>query len=122
MVTFRLLEQSDEKLVYRYFPLGKAEHGFGLIEVDRVAGKIDLKELAPDDQITQHTVEEQLRIRNAIVNMRRTEQLPELTEEEFPIPTEVKYSTVFADHAIQKIVQSYNQGTILEEGQAVWEQ
>lgn len=122
MVTFRLIEKSDEKLVYRYFPLGKAEHGFGIIEVDRVAGKIDVKELAPDDQITRHPVEEQQKIRDAIVNMRRIEQLPELTEEEFPIPTEDKFSTVFADHAVQKIVQAYNKGEILEEGQAVWEQ
>ena len=122
MVTFRLIEKSDEKLVYRYFPLGKAEHGFGIIEVDRVADKIDVKELAPDDQITRHPVEEQQKIRDAIVNMRRIEQLPELTEEEFPIPTEDKFSTVFADHAVQKIVQAYNKGEILEEGQAVWEQ
>lgn len=122
MVTFRLIEKSDEKLVYRYFPLGKAEHGFGIIEVDRVAGKIDVKELAPDDQITRHPIEEQQKIRDAIVNMRRIEQLPELTEEEFPIPTEDKFSTVFADHAVQKIVQAYNKGEILEEGQAVWEQ
>lgn len=121
MVTFRLIERSDEKLVYRYFPLGKAEHGFGIIEVDRIAGRIDVKELAPDDMLRKHTVEEQLRIRNAIVNMRRTEQLPELTEEEFPIPTEDKISTIFADHAIQKIVEAYNRGDILEEGQAVWE-
>lgn len=122
MVTFRLIEKSDEKLVYRYFPLGKAEHGFGVIEVDRIAGRIDVKELAPDDQIARHSVEEQQKIRNAIVNMRKIEQLPELTEEEFPIPTVEKYSTVFADHAVQKIVQAYNQGQILEEGQAVWEQ
>ncbi|MCF0137134.1 MAG: hypothetical protein HUJ66_02085 [Oscillospiraceae bacterium] len=121
MVTFRLMEKNDETVVYRYFPNGKAEHGFGLIVIDRLAGKIDVTELAPDDMLRRHTVEDQLRIREAIVNMRRTEQLPELTEEEFPIPTQDRISTVFADHAIQKIVEAYNQGQILEEGQAIWE-
>jgi len=121
MVTFRLIDKNDETITYRYFPNGKAEHGFGLIVIDRMAGRIDVTELAPDDMLRKHTVEDQLRIRNAIVNMRKTEQLPELTEEEFPIPTEDKISTIFADHAIQKIVEAYNQGNILEEGQAIWE-
>ena len=121
MVTFRLMEKNDETVVYRYFTNGKAEHGFGLIVIDRLAGKIDVTELAPDDMLRRHTVEDQLRIREAIVNMRRTEQLPELTEEEFPIPTQDRISTVFADHAIQKIVDAYKQGQILEEGQAIWE-
>lgn len=121
MVTFRLMEKNDETITYRYFPNGKPEHGYGVIVIDRIAGKIDLKELAPDDMMAKHSVEEQMKIRQAIVNMRKIEQLPELTEQEFPIPTEEKISTVFADHAIQKIVQAYNQGQILEEGQAIWE-
>ncbi len=125
MVTFRLMEKSDEKLVYRYFPLGKAEHGYGIIEVDRIAGRIDVKQLAPDDKISRHHIDERKQIRDAIARMRMTEQLPELTpeeEEQLVGAAEYKYSTVFADHAVQKIVEAYNKGEIIENGQAVWEQ
>lgn len=52
--------------------------------------------------------------------MRNIEQIPELTDEEWPEATEDKISTVFADHAIQKIVEAYNNGEVLEEGVETW--
>ena len=53
--------------------------------------------------------------------MRNIEQIPELTDEEWPEATEDKISTVFADHAIQKIIEAYNNGEVLEEGIETWE-
>ena len=121
MVTFRLKEQDDNQLTYWYFPQGKEANGHGIIIIDRVAGKVDVTQLAPDDRLRRHTLEEQLKLRKATENTRKIEQLPELTEEEWPIPTADKISTIFADHAIRKIVEAYNQGQILEEGIEVWQ-
>ncbi len=121
MVTFKLKEQDDNHLTYWYFPNGKEANGHGTIIIDRVAGKVDVTQLAPDDKLRRHTLEEQLKLRKATENMRKIEQLPELTEEEWPIPTADKISTIFADHAIRKIVDAYNQGQILEEGAETWQ-
>lgn len=120
MVTFRLKEESDRQLVYWYFPHGKEENGHGTIVIDRALGKLDVTELAPDDRLVRHTVENQNRWRNAVNQMRNIEQIPELTDEEWPEATEDKISTVFADHAIQKIVEAYNNGEVLEEGVETW--
>lgn len=108
MVTFKLKEESEQQLVYWYFPHGKEENGHGTIVIDRTLGKLDVTELAPDDRLVRHTVENQNRWRNAVNQMRNIEQIPELTDEEWPEATEDKISTVFADHAIQKIVEAYN--------------
>ena len=121
MVTFKLKEESDQQLVYWYFPHGKEENGHGTIVIDRVLGKLDVTELAPDDRLVRHTVENQNRWRKAVNQMRNIEQIPELTDEEWPVATEDKISTVFADHAIQKIIEAYNNGEVLEEGIETWE-
>ena len=112
MVTFKLKEENDRQLVYWYFPHGNEENGHGTIVIDRVLGKLDVTELAPDDRLVRHTVENQNRWRKAVNQMRNIEQIPELTDE--------RISTVFADHAIQKIIEAYNNGEILEEGVETW--
>lgn len=120
MVTFKLKEETQEKLVYWYFPNGNEKNGHGTIVVDRVHGKLDVPELAPDDRLVRHTVEKQNRWREAVNHMRHIEQIPELTDEEWPEATEDKITTVFADHAIEKIVEAYNSGEILQEGAESW--
>ena len=120
MVTFKLKEENEQHLVYWYFPHGREENGHGTIVIDRVLGKLDLTELAPDDRLVRHTVENQNRWRKAVNQMRSIEQIPELSDEEWPEATEDKISTVFADHAIQKIIEAYNNGEILEEGAETW--
>ena len=121
MVTFKLKEESDQQLVYWYFPHGKEQNGHGTIVIARALGKHDVTELAPDDRLVRHTVENQNRWRKDVNQMRNIEQIPELTDEEWPEATEDKISTVFADHAIQKIIEAYNNGEVLEEGIETWE-
>ncbi len=121
MVTFKLKEETDKQLVYWYFPNGNEENGHGTIVIDRVLGKLDVSELAPDDRLVRHTVENQNRWRKAVNKMRNIEQIPELTDEEWPEATEDRISTVFADHAIKKIIEAYNSGEILEEGAETWQ-
>lgn len=121
MVTFKLHEETDEKLVYYYYPNGRTDRGKGVIEIDRVAGKLDVTELAEDDRLVRHSVEDQNECRAAANRMRMIEQLPELTEEEWPTATAERVSTIFADHAIKKIIDAYNQGSILAEGEEMWQ-
>ena len=121
MVTFKLKEETDKQLVYWYFPNGNEENGHGTIVIDRVLGKLDVSELAPDDRLVRHTVENQNRWRKAVNKMRNIEPIPELTDEEWPEATEDRISTVFADHAIKKIIEAYNSGEILEEGAETWQ-
>ena len=63
MVTFRLIEETDQYLIYWYFPNGN--------------------------------------------------------EDEWPSAT-TSFTIFFADHAISKIIESYNSGEILKEGMSVW--
>ena len=51
---------------------------------------------------------------------RKEEGLPLLTEEEWPSATTALTKTFFADHAISKIIESYNSGKILKEGLSAW--
>ena len=91
MVTFKLKEENDQQLVYWYFPHGNEEND--------IRHNLSVAEARTKDNI---------------------EQIPELTDEEWPEATEDRISTVFADHAIQKIVEAYNNGEILEEGVETW--
>ena len=49
MVTFRLIEEDEQRIVYWYFPEGKEDKGHGIIIVDKIQEEIDITEVAPDD-------------------------------------------------------------------------
>ena len=49
MVTFRLIEENEQRIVYCYFPEGKEDKGNGVIIVDKVNEEIDITEVAPSD-------------------------------------------------------------------------
>lgn len=49
MVTFKLIEETDEYLIYWYYTNGNESLKPGIIIVDKINGKIDITELAEDD-------------------------------------------------------------------------
>lgn len=49
MVTFKLIEKSEGKLVYWYYPEGNEDKRPGTIIVNRLKEEIELTELAEDD-------------------------------------------------------------------------
>ncbi len=49
MVTFRLIEEDEQRNVYWYFPEGKDYKGHGIIVVDKIQEEINITEVAPDD-------------------------------------------------------------------------
>ena len=118
MVTFKLVDSDDRYFTWHYWPNGMVDAGYGTIVIDREEGRLQLTELAPMDSFIRVSVEEQLQRREAAAKMREAEQMPELTEAEWPIPTAEMTATVFADYAIRDILVGYNGGELIEEGTA----
>lgn len=58
MVTFKLIEETDEYLIYWYYTNGNESLKLGIIIVDKINGKIDITELAEDDWERDISVEE----------------------------------------------------------------
>ena len=120
MVTFRLMEETDQYLIYWYFPNGDEDEMHGIILIDKLNETVEIQKMAHDDFSHIVTVAEQNKFRNSVNDMRREEGLPLLTEEEWPSATTALTKTFFADHAISKIIESYNSGEILKEGMSAW--
>ena len=59
-------------------------------------------------------------MRDSVNEMRKEEGQPPLSEDEWPSATTEFTTTFFADHAISKIIESYNSGEILKEGMSAW--
>ena len=120
MVTFRLIEETDQYLIYWYFPNGNEDEMHGIILIDKLNKTVEIQKMARDDFSHIVTVDEQNELRNSVNDMRKEEGLPLLTEEEWPSATTEFTKTFFADHAISKIIESYNSGEILKEGMSAW--
>ena len=58
MVTFKLIEETDEYLLYWYYAEGDESLKPGIIIVDKIKGKIDITELAENDWERDISVEE----------------------------------------------------------------
>ena len=71
MVTFRLIEEDEQKIIYWYFPEGKEDKGHGVIIVDKVQEEIDITEVAPDDFERDIPAEELNELAEAINQMKR---------------------------------------------------
>ena len=41
-MTFRLIEENEQRIVYWYFPEGKEDKGHGVIVVDKIHEEIDI--------------------------------------------------------------------------------
>ena len=116
MVTFRLIEETDQYLIYWYFPNGNEDEMHGIILIDKLNETVEIQKMAHDDFSHIVTVDEQNELRNSVNDTRKEEGLPLLTEEEWPSASTAFKKTFFADHAISKIIESYNSGEILKEG------
>ena len=120
MVTFRLVEETEQYLIYWYFPDGHEDEMHGSILIDKLNETVEIQKMAHNDFSHIVTVDEQNELRNSVNDMREEEGLPLLTEEEWPSASTAFKKTFFADHAISKIIESYNSGEILKEGMSAW--
>ena len=87
MVTFRLIEETDQYLIYWYFPNGNEDEMYGIILIDKLNETVEIQKMAHDDFSHIVTVDEQNELRNSVNDMRKEEGLPLLTEEEWPSAT-----------------------------------
>ena len=85
MVTFRLIEETDQYLILLvFFQNGNEDEMHGIILIDKLNETVEIQKMAHDDFSHIVTVDEQNELRNSVNDTRKEEGLPLLTEEEWP--------------------------------------
>ena len=120
MVIFKLIEKTDDKIIYHYWPEAKTDHDYGVICIDIALNDIKVIKLAEDDWERVITKEELNEMRDRINEDRLANGEEVLTEEELPIATEEVLNVYYGNHAISKIWEAYKEGIILDEGKCCW--
>ena len=97
MVTFRLIEETDQYLTYWYFPNGNEDEMYGIILIDKLNETVEIQKMAHDDFSHIVTVDEQNEARNSVNEMRREEGLPFKEDVELGIMIETPAASLMAD-------------------------
>ena len=120
MVKFILVEETDEIAVYWYYPEGNFDKAHGVVTLFKKTGAFEITQLAPDDFSRYVPVEDVKALRDSVNNERIEQGEPELTEEEWPTPTEGFVNTFYADHVITRVRESFEKGEVIKKGYAAW--
>lgn len=116
MVTFKLIEKSEEKLVYWYYPEGNEDKRPGTIIVNRLKEEIELTELAEDDWDREIPTGEINELIESINQIKR-----ENGETDFlSLVTEPEHDIWYGNHAIREIMKYLREGEIPEKGMQMW--
>ena len=116
MVTFRLIEEDEQRIVFWYFPEGKEDNGHGVIIFDKVREEIDITEVAPDDIERDISAEELNELAEAINQMQREAGGIDFVE----MTTESEHSIYYGDHAASEILKHLRNGEVPKKGKQVW--
>ncbi len=116
MVTFKLIEKTEDKLVYWYYPEGQEDKRPGVIIVDFKTEEIMITELAEEDWERDIPVEELNIIIESINQMKRERGETDFIEK----AAEPEHSIYYGDHAVREIKKYLNYGTIPEKGMQAW--
>ena len=76
MVTFRLVEETEQYLIYWYFPDGHEDEMHGIILIDKLNETVEIQKMAHNDFSHIVTVAEQNELRDSVNDIRREEGLP----------------------------------------------
>lgn len=120
MVTFNLLYKAEKEIRYEYFPEGDKNSAAGIIGINVDEERIFVVQAAERDSLRRIPASNLNEMREHINEMRRENGEAQLTEEELPIATEDEVFYYYADHAISKIAEAYDGGTVLEQGTVAW--
>lgn len=120
MVKFRLKEKNNNKYTYEYFPEGDLKKETGIIIVDTVAESVWIEKVAEKDFECYTTAEELNDMRDSINKMRAEDGEPPLTEEELPTATKNEKWFYYADKAINRLCDLFNNGEEPTEGFVAW--
>lgn len=116
MVTFRLVEETDERLVFWYYPEGHEDKRPGIIVVDRIKEEIDVTELAEEDWERDIPPEELNELAEAINQMKRERGATDFVE----LVTEPEHSIYYGDHAVREIAKHLREGKVPKKGRQAW--
>ena len=116
MVTFCLTDESEQKIIFRYFPEGKEDKGYGVIIVDKVKEEINIIQVAPADFVRNIPAEELNDLAEAINHVKRKAGETDFVE----MVTEPERSIYYGDHAVNEIVKYLRKGEIPQRGMQVW--
>ena len=116
MVTFRLAETTEEQLVFLYYPEGRDFKKPGKIIVDRISGRIEIKELAEEDWAREVSADELNEFAKHINDLAR-----ELGSDEYvEMVNKGKVICFYGDHAKRAILENLKEGIIPTEGSQYW--
>lgn len=112
----KLIEKTDDKLVYYYYPEGDESKSPGIIIVDFVKDEITVTKLAEEDSERDIPPEELNELAEAINRMKR-----ELGEIDFvELVTKPVHCIFYGDHAVREIVKHLREGKVPERGKQAW--
>ena len=115
MVYWYLVEETDERIIYEYYPENKKDKKAGIITIDRIAENIELTKPAEYD-IEKTMYENDLRmLYNAIAEVEEVENVEEIIAR-----SAGKRWWVYYEHAERRIFEDYNNGIIKKEGMTAW--
>ncbi|MCH5200097.1 MAG: hypothetical protein J1F60_03970 [Oscillospiraceae bacterium] len=116
MVTFKLIERTDKKLIYHYFPEGHENKCPGVIVVDISKDEINIKELAEEDWEYDIPPEEINELAERINHIKHEKGETDFAE----LVTEPIHSIYYGDHAIREILKQLCNGKVPENGMQAW--
>ena len=116
MVTFKLVEETDERLVFWYYPEGHEDKRPGIIVVDRIQEEIDITELAEEDWERDIPPDELHELAEAINQIKRERGATDFVE----LVTEPEHSIYYGDHAVREIVKNLREGKVPKKGMQAW--
>ena len=120
MVKFKLKEKSDNQFIYEYFPEGDFTKNAGIIVVDTGVESVFIKKVAEGDFERRATAKEMNELRDSVNEMRAENGEPLLTEEEWPSAKESSSWYYYANHAIDKLCDLFNNGEEPTQGTVAW--
>lgn len=106
MVTFKLVEETDEYLLYWYYAEGDESLKPGIIIVDKINGKIE----------RDISVEELNELAESVNREIREEGGTDFLE----LATEPEHSVFFGDHAVNAIWDKLREGIVPKKGARAW--
>lgn len=116
MVTFKLIEETDEYLIYWYYTNGNESLKPGIIIVDKINAKIDITEFAEDDLERDISVEELNKLAESVNREIREKGGTDFLE----LATEPEHGVFFGDHAVNAIWDKLREGIVLKKGARAW--
>lgn len=116
MVTYELKEKNNRQLLYLYYPEGDKNKHPGAIVYDRIKKELFITDLAEDDWVREVPAEELNQMANVINDM-----IAERGGTDYcKYTTESSSYAVYGNHAMSRIAEAIDAGTIQEKGTVMW--